>query len=152
VVSLLVFPVLTDDLYYQVTYVDEKAERVSTETSYLTDEVLARPNLHVLVNTTVTRVLFDQSRKHPKAVGVEFSQGEHGTRYHARARKEVIVSCVYLHLQADTYSCHKQRWCSTFTSGNARYSHCIMLLIHGIRYSCFLVLGQRHNSRSLVSH
>jgi choline dehydrogenase len=75
-----------------VTYVDSKSERVSTETAYLTDDVLARPNLRVAVHAQVTRILFDTVGGEKRAVGVEFARTEQGSRYRAHARKEVVVA------------------------------------------------------------
>lgn len=76
----------------EVTYVDEKRQRVSSESAYLTDEVLARPNLNVALHTTVTKILFEQNEGDTRAVGVEFARGKDGPAYRARAVKEVIVS------------------------------------------------------------
>ena len=76
-----------------VTYVDEKYRRVSSETAYLTPEVLARKNLTVAVNATVTRVLFETSEAGvPRAVGVEFANSDGSPRYQTRDKKEVIIS------------------------------------------------------------
>jgi len=81
-----------------VTYIDSKSTRVTTESAYLTDEVLARPNLKVVTNARVTKVLFDTSGGIPRATGVEFASKTHagkvGPKFHARATKEVIVSYV----------------------------------------------------------
>lgn len=67
------------------------------EAAYLTDEVLARPNLKVITCARVTKVLFDTSSGIPRATGVEFASESHvgkGPKCSARATKEVIVSCV----------------------------------------------------------
>ena len=79
-----------------VTYIDANGRRVSTENSYLTPDVLARPNLTVAVGASVTRILLDTTEAgvEPRAVGVEFSSSPHGPRFRARARKEVILSYV----------------------------------------------------------
>ena len=81
-----------------MTYIDNKSTRVTTESAYLTDEVLARPNLKVVTYARVTKVLFDTSSGIPRATGVEFSNesraGKVGPKFRARATKEVIVSCV----------------------------------------------------------
>ncbi|RDB25944.1 Alcohol dehydrogenase [acceptor] [Hypsizygus marmoreus] len=83
---------------YEVTYVDENATRVSTETAYLTKEVLGRPNLFVALHAQVTKVLFDNSLTgESRAIGVEFAQSETSPRYRARARKEVILSAGAVH-------------------------------------------------------
>jgi choline dehydrogenase len=79
-----------------VTYIDRKSTRVTAESAYLTDDVLARPNLTVVTHARVTKVLFDTSSSIPRAIGVEFSSksdmGVVGPKFHARATKEVIVS------------------------------------------------------------
>ncbi|KAJ2922556.1 hypothetical protein H1R20_g14544, partial [Candolleomyces eurysporus] len=79
-----------------MTYVDSKFHRVSSETAYLTSDVLKRKNLTVATNATATRILFDTttlgSSSRPRAVGVEFTTGPSGRRYKATVRKEVILS------------------------------------------------------------
>lgn len=79
-----------------MTYIDRKSTRVTAESAYLTDDVLARPNLTVVTHARVTKVLFDTSSSIPRATGVEFSSksnmGVVGPKFHARATKEVIVS------------------------------------------------------------
>ncbi|KAI6116992.1 hypothetical protein EDD16DRAFT_1893426 [Pisolithus croceorrhizus] len=76
--------------------------RVSTEAAYLTPTVLARPNLKVVTEARVTKILFDTStrNRNPRAIGAEFSsfaQKGAGKRFRARARKEVIVCCGAVH-------------------------------------------------------
>lgn len=84
--------------FFIVTFIDSKSTRVSTESAYLTDEVLARPNLKVVIYARVTKVLFDTSSGVPRATGVEFADescvGNVRPTFRARATKEVIVSCV----------------------------------------------------------
>ncbi|KAJ7679071.1 hypothetical protein DFH06DRAFT_504858 [Mycena polygramma] len=80
-----------------VTYVDNKGQRVSSESAYLTPDVLARPNLQVAIHAQVTRVIFDQANGATRAVGVEFANSATGPRYRARARKEVIISAGAIH-------------------------------------------------------
>jgi choline dehydrogenase len=76
-----------------VTYIDKNFERVSSEAAYLTPDVVARPNLTVVIHATVTQILFEgQSTGKPRAVGVEFAKTEDGPRYQAKAKKEVILS------------------------------------------------------------
>ncbi|KAG1723029.1 uncharacterized protein EDB91DRAFT_1173780 [Suillus paluster] len=78
-----------------MTYIDSKSTRVSTESAYLTNEVLARPNLKVVTYARVSKVLFDTSSGIPRATGVEFASrsraGKVGPKFIARATKEVIV-------------------------------------------------------------
>lgn len=91
--SLLLLRLTLDAL---VTYIDSKGRRVTTENSYLTPAVLARPNLTVAVGASVTRILFDTTQKgaEPRAIGVEFCSGPQSPRFIARARKEVVLSYV----------------------------------------------------------
>ena len=77
-----------------VTFISPDGSRVTTERAYLTSEVLARKNLKVITHAHVTRILFDKSGQTPRAVGVEFSHGK-DQKYRVKAKKEVIVSCVF---------------------------------------------------------
>ncbi|KAJ7476147.1 hypothetical protein FB451DRAFT_1245968 [Mycena latifolia] len=74
-----------------MTYVNNNGERVSSETAYLTKDVLARPNLTVAIHAQVTRIIFDKVNGAPRAVGVEFANSAKGPRYRASARKEMIL-------------------------------------------------------------
>jgi choline dehydrogenase len=84
-----------------MTYIDSKSTRVTTESAYLTDDVLARPNLKVVTHARVSKVLFDTSSGTPRATGVEFASksrmNEIGPKFRARATKEVIVSGGAIH-------------------------------------------------------
>ncbi|QRW04470.1 GMC oxidoreductase [Ceratobasidium sp. AG-Ba] len=71
-----------------VSHIDSNGERSSTSVSYLPKPVLARPNLHVLINTRTTRILFSGDR----AVGAELAQTAEGERFRVAAKKEVILS------------------------------------------------------------
>lgn len=67
---------------------------MTTENAYLTEEVLARPNLTVATNASVTRILFDTPpESNIRAVGVEFVSKQ-GHKFQAQAMKEVIISYV----------------------------------------------------------
>jgi choline dehydrogenase len=81
-----------------VTYINSKSTRVTTESAYLTDDVLARPNLKVVTHARVSKVIFDTSSGIPRATSVEFASKSRtnkvGPTFRARATKEVIVSCV----------------------------------------------------------
>ncbi|HTN34359.1 MAG TPA: choline dehydrogenase [Marinobacter sp.] len=89
------FP-LTDDFngarqegcgYFQVTQTPF-GHRANSAYSFL-DDVLNRPNLTVLTNVQVTKVVFDGKQ----AVGVEISRdGRQGAREQLKASKEVILS------------------------------------------------------------
>ncbi|CAE6535768.1 unnamed protein product [Rhizoctonia solani] len=75
------------------SHVDPKGERSSTSAAYLPKSVLGRPNLTVLIDTRITRLLFDASNPdEPRAVGVEIAQTATGSRYRIAASKEVILS------------------------------------------------------------
>ncbi|KAI6025912.1 hypothetical protein F5J12DRAFT_925738 [Pisolithus orientalis] len=85
-----------------MSYIDHHGVRVSTEAAYLTSTVLARPNLKVVTNARVTKILFDTSppNKNPRAIGIEFSafaQKDVGRRFRVRSRKEVVVCCGAVH-------------------------------------------------------
>lgn len=69
---------------------DETRQRVSSESAYLTSEVLARPNLVVALHAQVTKIIFDDSGT--RAVAVEFAKSKAGPRHQARARKEIILA------------------------------------------------------------
>lgn len=75
-----------------MTYISRKGVRVSTETAYLTPEVLSRPNLIIATHAHVTKVIFDSLDGRKRAVAVEFTRGKDSPRYCAKARKEVILS------------------------------------------------------------
>ncbi|TFK90489.1 GMC oxidoreductase [Polyporus arcularius HHB13444] len=79
-----------------MTYITPQGRRCTAEYAYLTAEVLARPNLKVITNAHVTRILFDKSGATPRAVGVEFTQKE-GETFRVKARKEVVVSAGAVH-------------------------------------------------------
>ncbi|TFK24009.1 pyranose dehydrogenase [Coprinopsis marcescibilis] len=72
-------------------------ERSSAATAYLGRSVLNRPNLHVVVNTRVTRVLPSSARGNNyvlsfRTVEIATSLEPNGTRVELTARKEVILS------------------------------------------------------------
>ncbi|EKM78089.1 hypothetical protein AGABI1DRAFT_114921 [Agaricus bisporus var. burnettii JB137-S8] len=80
-----------------MTYIDQNRTRVSSETAYFTDEVLARSNLTVAINATVTGILLEKDGDETRAVGVEFANSKGGPRFTARAKKEVILSAGSIH-------------------------------------------------------
>uniref|UniRef100_D8QIH8 Glucose-methanol-choline oxidoreductase N-terminal domain-containing protein n=1 Tax=Schizophyllum commune (strain H4-8 / FGSC 9210) TaxID=578458 RepID=D8QIH8_SCHCM len=82
----------TEGVNRVMTYVDDSRQRVSSETAYLTPDVLARPNLRVVTHAQVTKVLFDQTSDVPRATGVEFAYSKSGPRFSAHAKREVILS------------------------------------------------------------
>ncbi|KAJ3873476.1 hypothetical protein F5051DRAFT_455948 [Lentinula edodes] len=80
-----------------MTYIDEKATRVSTETAYLTPQVLARSNLKVVTGVKVTKILFDTTTIQPKALGVQMQSTLGGTTYYAFTNKDVILAAGAIH-------------------------------------------------------
>ncbi|KAF9048768.1 hypothetical protein BJ165DRAFT_1462537 [Panaeolus papilionaceus] len=74
-----------------LTYVDNDRARVSSETGYFTEDVLARPNLKVLLRAHVTKLATEKDGDDVKVVGVEFSQSKNDKAVRVRG-KEVIVS------------------------------------------------------------
>jgi len=74
-----------------VNFTDSKGRRVTAEKSYLTPEVLKRPNLRVVISATVTKVILDKADGQPRAVGVEFTSSRDAPRFRARAGKELIL-------------------------------------------------------------
>ncbi|RDB26725.1 Pyranose dehydrogenase 3 [Hypsizygus marmoreus] len=66
--------------------------RSSSATSYLAPKFMKRPNLHVLLNTRVTRILRTGKGGPPAFRTVEFAQNATGPRRRVTATKEVILS------------------------------------------------------------
>ncbi|KAI0671884.1 GMC oxidoreductase [Trametes maxima] len=79
-----------------VTYINPNGRRVTSEFAYLTPEVLARPNLKVITQAQVTRILFDRSGATPRAIGAEFTH-PNGEKFQVKARKEVVLSAGAVH-------------------------------------------------------
>ena len=87
---------LTDDFnsaeqegcgFFQVTQTPS-GQRANSAYSFL-DEALDRPNLTVMTNAHITKVLFEGKQ----AVGIEYSQGgKNGKKQQIKASKEVILS------------------------------------------------------------
>lgn len=75
-----------------MTFMDSSGRRVTTESAYLTPNVLKRSNLTVATGVQVTRVVFDQAQgKTPRAVGVHFTDSN-GTMFEVTAKHEVVLS------------------------------------------------------------
>ncbi|KAF7344393.1 Aryl-alcohol-oxidase from pleurotus Eryingii [Mycena sanguinolenta] len=69
----------------------KNGKRSSSYTSYLAPEFIARPNLHVLLNSQVTRII--QTSQSPKRfMTVEFAENREGSRHRLTASKEVVIS------------------------------------------------------------
>ena len=77
-----------------MTNIDSKGRRVTAETSYLTPNVLARPNLKVITRAVVQKIVFDTTSGKPVATGVEFKD-EAGNMFSVEAAKEVVLWSVY---------------------------------------------------------
>ncbi|KAF9077133.1 aryl-alcohol oxidase-like protein [Rhodocollybia butyracea] len=74
-------------------YTIDNGTRSSSAASYLAPNFLQRPNLHVLVNARVSRVLRVSSDTGvPTFRGVEFAHDLDGPMYRVHANKEVIIS------------------------------------------------------------
>ncbi|KAJ6498124.1 alcohol oxidase [Mycena vitilis] len=77
-----------------MTYINAKGERVSTQSAYLTPEVLKRKNLAVLAHASVTKVLVESAGAH----AVEVSPEQNTTyRIIIKARKEVVLCAGAVH-------------------------------------------------------
>jgi choline dehydrogenase len=71
---------------FQAT-VDSGGTRASTSAAYLPASVSSRPNLGILTLTLATKLLVENGR----VAGIELAQSKEGSRYHVKARKEVVV-------------------------------------------------------------
>ncbi|KAJ8509457.1 hypothetical protein ONZ45_g8377 [Pleurotus djamor] len=70
-----------------------KSKRASSATTYLRPDVIARPNLDVLITAQVTRLIKNGVRgRVPVVTGVEFSQSPSSPKFTLKAKKEVILS------------------------------------------------------------
>ncbi|KAL0576521.1 hypothetical protein V5O48_005466 [Marasmius crinis-equi] len=89
---------------FTVTYINKDVSRVSTESAYLTPDVLARSNLKVVINASVTKVLFHKSGDgETKAVGVEFAKDRNGKVWRAKANEEVVLCGGAIHSPQVSY-------------------------------------------------
>lgn len=75
-----------------MTYIDETRTRVSSESAYLTDDVLARSNLKVVLHASVTKIITEKVGGEIKATGVEFAKNKDARRYTARSKRDVILA------------------------------------------------------------
>ncbi|TFK33226.1 hypothetical protein BDQ12DRAFT_691444 [Crucibulum laeve] len=80
-----------------LTYMDENRIRVSSESAYLTPDVLARKNLTIVLNATVTKIILEKIDEETHATGVEFAQKKNGPKFRVRSRRGVIVSAGAIH-------------------------------------------------------
>ncbi|KZT02285.1 GMC oxidoreductase [Laetiporus sulphureus 93-53] len=83
-----------------VTFIDPQMRRATTESAYLTPEVLARPNLVVATQAQVTKIVLGQTVEGGevvvRAVAVRFKNGQ-GKTFEVKAKKEVVVSAGAVH-------------------------------------------------------
>ena len=77
-----------------MTYIDNMFQRVSSESAYLTSEVLMRKNVVVVTNTTVTRIIFEEIEGEVHATGVEFAKDKNGKKYRAKAKRDIVLRLV----------------------------------------------------------
>lgn len=73
---------------------DPKDESRSTSQTFYTP---SRPNLHLLTENQVTRILLDLNGPEPKVAGLEYSAGATAQRYQVSVEKEVILAAGALH-------------------------------------------------------
>lgn len=74
-----------------MTYIDSRGRRVTAQSSYLTPNVMHRPNLKIVLKATVTKILVEQKEGNTRAVGVQFVDNENGAKHTALARAEVVL-------------------------------------------------------------
>ncbi|KAJ5081219.1 hypothetical protein N7456_013457 [Penicillium angulare] len=75
------------------TSIDQKGQRSSLATAFLTPEVLQRPNLYVACHAHVTKVHFDcLTGEIPTAIGVQLQKSRDSEFFNVHARREVILS------------------------------------------------------------
>ncbi|KAJ7640029.1 GMC oxidoreductase [Mycena polygramma] len=80
-----------------MTYIDAKGTRVSTQSAYLTPEVLKRKNLSVLTHASVTKIILESTSGSTCAKAVEVSPDQGTIRLQIKARKEVILCAGAIH-------------------------------------------------------
>ncbi|GJJ09788.1 hypothetical protein Clacol_004012 [Clathrus columnatus] len=85
--------------WLSVTYIDKTKTRVTAESSYLTPDVLQRPNLFTAVYSTATRIIFDGKDGQKHAIGLDFAHknGNVTTTYRVRVKKELILAAGAVH-------------------------------------------------------
>ena len=83
------------DCLQAMTYISSNGERSSSETAYLTPEVLARPNLRVVTGAHVTRIVLKDVNGKKRVTAVVYANSSSKShRRRVRVRKEAIVSYV----------------------------------------------------------
>ncbi|KIK79731.1 GMC oxidoreductase [Paxillus rubicundulus Ve08.2h10] len=72
-----------------VTFVDQKGQRSSPATAFLSEDVLKRHNLAVVINTLTTRILFSSDGR---ATAIELASDSTSRRYQVGANREIILA------------------------------------------------------------
>ncbi|KIY62126.1 GMC oxidoreductase [Cylindrobasidium torrendii FP15055 ss-10] len=80
-----------------LTYIDNERRRVSSETAYLTPDVLQRPNLKVAIHANVTRIIVETEDGEKRATGVEITDKSGKHTYTIKARREVVLAAGAVH-------------------------------------------------------
>ena len=80
-------------LLHRTDYITQHTLGHSTASAYLTDEILARPNLTVAVSVFTEKIIFKTiNGDEPRAVGVQICKEKNGSKFVVRANKEIILS------------------------------------------------------------
>ena len=58
--------------YFTVIYINKDWTHVSSKTIYLTTDILNQSNLVVVIDATITRILFEKNSNETKTIGIEF--------------------------------------------------------------------------------
>lgn len=107
---------------YTVTYIDYKGRRVTTESGYLTPDVLGRSNLTIVTHASVTKLLLHPLGGRHRVSAAEVASNETLMRLQIKARNEVILSSVsisgiYKYLLITNCTCFFQSGIDTYSSG-----------------------------------
>jgi len=126
-------------------------QRVSSESAYLTPEVLTRKNITVATNTTVTRIIFEEIADEIHATGVEFAKDKNGKRYWAKSRRDIVLRLVSHKLELEYLLYYfAKRWVCPFAS-----CKCIQFLPNNVSSVCplqILMLSGVGPAEHLRSH
>ncbi|KIK76982.1 GMC oxidoreductase, partial [Paxillus rubicundulus Ve08.2h10] len=71
------------------TFVDQKGQRSSPATAFLSEDVLKRQNLTVVINALTTRILFSSDGR---ATAIELASDSTSRRYQVGANREIILA------------------------------------------------------------
>jgi choline dehydrogenase-like flavoprotein len=94
-------PILKDSMggdsagaFWFLASLDPKNQTRSTSQNFYTPN---RPNLHLLINNQVSKIVFQSGHSNVAATGVEFATGKGGKVNQVSAAKEVILAAGALH-------------------------------------------------------